>query len=96
MTFNLCLSRARTGVVAMRQDSSYYNNWIPQNWGEKGVKFNNKKTLKKKVCASKGAEWAKIHPTYCGKLEMFDHNLKAMLPLKLVFPPLHKFLVNKL
>ena len=23
MTFNLCLSRARTGVVAMRQDSSY-------------------------------------------------------------------------
>ena len=23
----------------MRQDSSYYNNWIPRNWGEKGVKF---------------------------------------------------------
>ena len=39
MTFNLRLSRARTGVVAMRQDSSYYNNWIPRNWGEKGVKF---------------------------------------------------------
>jgi hypothetical protein len=36
MTFNLRLSRARTGVVAMRQDSSYYNNWIPRNWGEKG------------------------------------------------------------
>ena len=31
--FNLRLSRARTGVVAMRQD------WIPRNWGEKGVKF---------------------------------------------------------
>ena len=39
MTFNLRFSRARTGVVAMRQDSSYYNNWIPRNWGEKGVKF---------------------------------------------------------
>ena len=39
MTFNLRLSRARTGVVAMRQDSSYYNNWIPRNWGEKGVIF---------------------------------------------------------
>ena len=38
MTFNVCLSRVRTGVVAMRQDSSYYNNWIPRNWGEKGVK----------------------------------------------------------
>ena len=38
MTFNLRLSRARTGVVAMRQDSSY-NNWIPRNWGEKGVIF---------------------------------------------------------
>jgi hypothetical protein len=38
MTFNLRLSRARMGVVAMRQDSSYYNNWIPRNWGEKGVK----------------------------------------------------------
>ena len=36
MTFNLHLSRARTGVVAMRQDSSYYNNWIPRNWREKG------------------------------------------------------------
>ena len=36
MTFNLRL--ARTGVVAMRQDSSYYNNWILRNWGEKGVK----------------------------------------------------------
>ena len=42
MTFNLRLSRARTGVVAMRQDSSYYNNWIPQNWGEKGVKIQQK------------------------------------------------------
>ena len=31
MTFNLRLSRARMGVVAK-------NNWIPQNWGEKGVK----------------------------------------------------------
>ena len=29
-----------TGVVAMRQDSSYYNNWIPRKWGEKGVKKN--------------------------------------------------------
>ena len=29
LTFNLRLSRARTGVVAMRQDSSCYNNWIP-------------------------------------------------------------------
>ena len=29
MTFNLRLSRARTGVVAMRQASSYENNWIP-------------------------------------------------------------------
>jgi hypothetical protein len=36
MIFNLRLSRARTGVVAMRQDSSYDNNWMPQNWGEKG------------------------------------------------------------
>ena len=36
MAFDLCLSRARKGVVAMRQDSS--NNWIPRNWGEKGVK----------------------------------------------------------
>ena len=48
MTFNLRLSRARTGVVAMRQDSSYYNNWIPRNWGEKGVKyifFNLKKNM---------------------------------------------------
>ena len=42
MTFNLRLSRARTGVVAMRQDSSYYNNWIPRNWREKRVKFNKK------------------------------------------------------
>jgi hypothetical protein len=42
MTFKLLLSRARTGVVAMRQDSSYYNNWIPQNWGEKGVKIQKK------------------------------------------------------
>jgi hypothetical protein len=41
MTFNLRLSRTRTGVVAMRQDSSYYNNWIPRNWGEKGVKIKN-------------------------------------------------------
>ena len=40
MTFNLRLSR--TGVVAMRQDSSYYNNWIPRNWGEKGVKIKKK------------------------------------------------------
>ena len=39
MTFNLRLSRARTGVVAMRQDSSYYNNWIPQNWRQNGVKI---------------------------------------------------------
>jgi hypothetical protein len=23
----------------MRQDSSYYNNWTPRNWGEKGVKI---------------------------------------------------------
>ena len=35
----LDLSRARTGVVAMRQDSSYYNNWISRNWGEKGIKI---------------------------------------------------------
>ena len=39
MTFSLRLSRARTGVVAMRQDSSYYNNWIPRNWGEKRGKI---------------------------------------------------------
>jgi hypothetical protein len=43
MTFNLRLSQARTGVVAMRQDSSYYNNWIPRNWGEKGVKKQQQK-----------------------------------------------------
>jgi hypothetical protein len=29
MTFNLRLSGARTGFVAMRQDSRYYNNLIP-------------------------------------------------------------------
>ena len=46
MTFNLRLSRACKGVVAMRQDSSYYNNWIPRNWGEKGVK--KKEKIKKK------------------------------------------------
>ena len=39
MTFNLRLSPASTGDVAMRQDSSYYNNWIPRNWGEKGGGF---------------------------------------------------------
>ena len=54
MTFNLRLSRARTGVVAMRQDSSYYNNWIPQNWGEKGVKLNNKK---KEIASSQQYSW---------------------------------------
>ena len=43
MTFNLRLSLARTGVVAMRQDSSYYNNWRPRNWGEKGVKIQQLK-----------------------------------------------------
>ena len=42
MTFNLRLSRARTGVVAMRQDSSYCNNWIPRNWGEKRGKILKK------------------------------------------------------
>jgi hypothetical protein len=35
MALDLRLSRARTGVVAMRQDG---NNWIPRNWGEKGGK----------------------------------------------------------
>ena len=49
MAFDLHLSRARTRVVAMRQDSSYYNNWIPRNWGEKGVKFTPKNYLKKKM-----------------------------------------------
>ena len=48
MTFNLRLSRARTGVVAMRQDSSYYNNWIPRNWGEKRGK-NSKNKNKKQI-----------------------------------------------
>ena len=33
MTFNLRLSRAHTGVVAMSQDSTSYNNWIPRNLG---------------------------------------------------------------
>ena len=46
MPFSLRLSRARTGVVAMRQDSSYYNNCIPRNWGEKGVKFYKKRKKK--------------------------------------------------
>ena len=46
MTVNLRLSRARTGVVAMRQASSYYNNWIPRNWGEKGVKIQQQKNTK--------------------------------------------------
>ena len=50
MTFNLRLSRARTGVVAMRQDSSYYNNWIPRNWGEKGVKKNKNLKKQKNKC----------------------------------------------
>ena len=48
MTF----SRARTGVVAMRQDSSL--DWIPRNWGENGVKFKQKqnqtKTTKRFQC----------------------------------------------
>ena len=52
MTFNLRLSRARKGVVAMRQDSSYYNNWIPRNWGEKGVKIQQQK----KIYLPKGEE----------------------------------------
>ena len=42
MTFNLRLSRARTVVVAMRQDSSYYNNWTPPNWREKVKKIRKK------------------------------------------------------
>ena len=46
MTFNLRLSRARTGVVAMRQDSNYYNNWITRNGGEKWVKKKKKKCKK--------------------------------------------------
>ena len=50
MTFNLRLSRARTGVVAMRQDSSY-NNWIPRNWGEK-----EKKIFKKSWMGSAGVQ----------------------------------------
>jgi hypothetical protein len=42
MTFNLRLSR----VVAMRQDSSYYNNWIPRKGGKikelsNGIFFQN-------------------------------------------------------
>jgi hypothetical protein len=35
MAFDLRLSRARTEDVAMRQVTT--NNWIPRNWGEKGV-----------------------------------------------------------
>ena len=38
MAFDLRLSLARTGVVTMRQDTVVTtNNWIPRNWGEKGV-----------------------------------------------------------
>ena len=48
MTFNLRLSQARTGVVAMRLIATK-NNWIPRNWGEKGVKFNNTKKWLNKV-----------------------------------------------
>jgi hypothetical protein len=43
MAFDIRLSRARTGVVAMRQDSINTNNWIPQNWYPKGIKFNKEK-----------------------------------------------------
>ena len=39
MAFDLRLSRAHTGVVAMRQDRNY--NWIPRNWREKRVKIKN-------------------------------------------------------
>ena len=56
MTFNLRLSRVRAGVVAMRQDSSYYNNWIPRNWGEKGVKILKKKNNFTRVGGSEVAE----------------------------------------
>ena len=34
MTFNLRLSPARMGVIAMRQDCSYKNNWIPRKGGQ--------------------------------------------------------------
>jgi hypothetical protein len=57
MTFNLRLARARTGVVAMRHGSSYYNYWTPRNWGEKGVK--------KKQCAPCAAG-EKGHSKMCG------------------------------
>ena len=49
MTFSLRLSRSRTGVVAMRKDSSYYNNWIPRNWGEKRGKIQKIKIKQKKI-----------------------------------------------